>query len=37
MVAEVAHLIGYSNPAYLTRLFSKFFGNPPTKLRAHPK
>ena len=32
-VAEVAHLVGYSNPAYLTRLFYKFFGNPPAKLR----
>jgi len=32
-VTEVAHLVGYANPAYLTRLFYKFFGNPPAKLR----
>ena len=36
-VTEVAHLVGYSNPAYLTRLFSKFFGSPPAKLRTQSK
>lgn len=34
--AEIAHLVGYSNPAYLTRLFSKFFGIPPTMVRLQP-
>lgn len=32
-IAEIAHLVGYSNPAYLTRLFCRFFGIPPTKVR----
>lgn len=36
-VTEVAHLVGYSNPAYLTRLFSKYFGVSPSNLRSHRK
>lgn len=36
-VAEVAHLVGYSNPAYLTHLFYKYFGVPPTNLRPRLK
>jgi len=36
-ISEIAYLVGYSNPAYLTRLFSKHFGTTPINLRSRPK
>ncbi|GBC99840.1 HTH-type transcriptional activator Btr [bacterium HR17] len=36
-ITEIAHLVGYSNPAYLTRLFCRFFNIPPTKVRPQPR
>ena len=33
-ISEVAYNVGYSDPAYFSRLFSKEFGVPPSDLRA---
>ena len=30
-VTEIAYHLGYSDPAYFTRVFKKYFGYPPSK------
>jgi AraC-like DNA-binding protein len=32
-ISEIAHEVGFTNPAYFSRAFSKEFGDSPTKFR----
>lgn len=32
-VAEIAYQVGYSSPAYFSKIFSDHFGYPPTRLK----
>ena len=36
-ISEIAYTVGYTDPAYFTRLFTKYYGKPPSEVREHKK
>ena len=36
-ISEIAYTVGYADPAYFTRLFTKYYGKSPSEVREYPE